>query len=120
MKRKTNLQSTIAIPLLLAVWLWAGESSAISIRGYMASSCGEWVEQSKKQSLDISKAAFEAAVLAYLSGLASGKQKDFLTDTDWASTRLWIDNYCAANPLDKLWVAAEKLASELMRRKGIR
>jgi hypothetical protein len=97
----------------------AGVSNAQYVRGYITSSCEEWVEESKKANLDIDKAALEAAMLAYLSGFAAGTRKDFLRDSDWPSIGLWMNNYCAANPLDELWQAAEKLAFELIRRQGI-
>jgi hypothetical protein len=38
---------------------------------------------------------------------------DFLKDEDWDGLVAWIDNYCTANPLDKLDEAARALELEL-------
>lgn len=45
----------------------------------------------------------------YLSGLASASGKDFLNRIDNISIILWIDNYCAKQPLDGLSVAGYEL-----------
>jgi hypothetical protein len=38
---------------------------------------------------------------------------DFLKDEDWDGLIAWIDNYCAARPLDKLETAGRSLVLEL-------
>jgi hypothetical protein len=38
---------------------------------------------------------------------------DFLKSEDWDGLIAWMDNYCAAHPLDKLETAARALAIEL-------
>jgi hypothetical protein len=35
---------------------------------------------------------------------------------DWLGVMAWIDKYCAAHPLDKLYTAANALENELLNR----
>ncbi len=41
---------------------------------------------------------------------------DLLKGEDWTGLTDWIDNYCNAHPLDKLYTAANGLVVELGRR----
>ena len=60
-------------------------------------------------------------VLAFLSGYASARQSpDVAGDVTTAAVAGWLDNYCAANPLDGIPVAATTLRNELLQRRGVK
>ena len=81
-------------------------------------SCGVWIDDRKKDGWpDISDGNWLAG---YLSGLASYSDKDFLKNTDLASVKNWVDNYCKNNPLDSVMDAANKLATELIKREHLK
>ena len=54
--------------------------------------------------------------LGFVSGLAVGSDKDFLRLTDTESIYLWVDRYCAQQPLDSLSVAGIQLKRALTKR----
>jgi hypothetical protein len=45
--------------------------------------------------------------------MTSPMMQVLLKDEDWDGLIAWIDNYCAAHPLDKLDTAARSLVVEL-------
>lgn len=98
---------------------WCNLVLSVSVMGYISKGCGEWVS-SRKETFGPNQAAFEASVVAYLSGIATAKQVDFLRTTDWQSLTLWIDNYCSRNPLESLSNATDALAFELIKRNRTR
>lgn len=56
-----------------------------------------------------------AGYLSNFNSLINGRDvPDFLKDEDWDGLIAWIDNYCAANPLDKLEKAARELELDLL------
>ena len=62
----------------------------------------------------------EAWFVGFLSGMAFESNKDLLKGTDNASITLWVTNYCQKNPLKSLSQAADELADELAKKRGIR
>ena len=76
-------------------------------------SCGQWIA---RKSTDVDKAATEAWLLGYLSGLATGSRVDILHDTDYASLMAWMDNYCNAHPLERVSSGAAQLYLDLQGR----
>jgi hypothetical protein len=86
---------------------------AITVRG--ARSCGVWVEEEKKESLQ--HMANQTWLIGYLSGLAVGKGKDvFRGSPDNNSLSLWMTNYCRANPLKDIGHGADELYIELLKK----
>jgi hypothetical protein len=45
-----------------------------------------------------------------------GPDMDLLKETDANAIWTWMDNYCREHPLDPLYIAADTLGSELVRR----
>jgi hypothetical protein len=74
-------------------------------------SCGEWVQDRRANGTPDTANGFW--LLGYMSGLASGMGKDILQRTDAASIYLWMDNYCKANPLNKVGQGGNTLSDEL-------
>ncbi|MFT5717703.1 MAG: hypothetical protein ACI9T7_001899 [Oleiphilaceae bacterium] len=72
-------------------------------------SCGQWVE-TRKNSLSNQT---EAWLAGYLTCLVSGTGYDVLVSRDAASMYLWMDKYCAENPLNQVALGANDLFSEL-------
>jgi hypothetical protein len=103
--------------IALAICTLVFDAQAITIRG--ASSCGEWVQETQKRGDGSPDATSSFWLLGYLSASASLKQKDILKGTDSASIFVWVQNYCRANPLDKIPDAANELFEELVKRKGL-
>lgn len=81
-----------------------------------APSCGEWiVHREKSDTLALGNASW---LLGYLSGLAVGSGKDYLSAADNGSIYKWMDNYCRTNPLRDLSYGGNALAAELARKQG--
>jgi hypothetical protein len=78
-------------------------------------SCGEWPEAAPYTRAD--KALRLNWVLGFLSAASlQDGYPDLLANVDNPSVAAWIDNYCAANPLDSIVTAAFRLRDELIRR----
>ena len=91
------------------------------VLGHGLSSCGAWTQARKMHNID--QFPMEHWVAGYLSeanfvgpDLEAPDIPDLLKGEDWAGLADWIDNYCAAHPLDKLYTAANALVVELGRR----
>lgn len=81
-----------------------------------APSCGKWVTEHAEQPLPLEAIYDEYWLVAYLSGLASGLNKDFLNNQDPSSLILWMHNYCKNSPLDYVSSGAHELSDELTKR----
>ena len=110
--------------LLVGCFLLASSTSTIAValpsdggvEARQAPSCGEWiVHREKSDTLALGNASW---LLGYLSGLAIGSGKDFLSGTDNATIYKWMDNYCRNNPLRYLNNGGNALAAELAGKKG--
>lgn len=108
---KNILLSLITFSLLASE---AIPANAVPISARGAPSCGEWVKNRTEHNL------YESVnitwLMGFLSGLAIGKDVNFLPDTDAKSLYLWIDNYCQANPLENVSLAGYLLSLELVKR----
>jgi hypothetical protein len=89
--------------------------------GHGLSSCGAWIQARKMHNVD--QMPMEQWVAGYLSeanlvgpDIDAPDIPDLLKGEDWAGLTDWIDNYCNAHPLDKLYAAANALVVELGRR----
>ena len=80
-------------------------------------SCGEWVANNRKAGF--AQTSDHTWLLGFLSGLALGLEKDFLKGMDAPSLYLWVDNYCQANPLQRVDDAGKDLARELIAKKRL-
>jgi len=78
--------------------------------------CGQWVNDRVPAEKEFNK----GWLLGYLSGLNLGNpgSKDQLLKVNSADQIfLWMDNYCRANPLQKVRLGADALFEELERRR---
>ena len=79
-------------------------------------SCGTWVAERKGDS----HVLLATWVLGYLSGRASSENSSALSTTDLNAIIAWMDNYCAANPLDYITDGTNRLHQELQKRAHIK
>ena len=95
----------------------SGEAVAVTVMG--ARSCGDWLSHKPLgQDKNWSRLVQEAWLVGYLSGMASGTDRDALGGSSGSSLFVWMDNYCQANPLDGIDDGGSRLFFELLRRKG--
>lgn len=97
----------------------ASQSPGIMLRYMGVLSCGEWLAtkgdyKSRERSMPLNWA------LGAVSGISMATKQDLLADVDQASVAAWLDQYCAANPLDGLPDAVRALVNELSARRGVR
>jgi hypothetical protein len=84
-------------------------------------SCGDWTAAARENGW--SKAAYHAWLGGFMSGMNLGGASqvgNLTTGTDFNGLAAWVDNYCAANPLDQVSSAAVHLTVELLKRKAER
>ncbi len=84
-------------------------SPALAITTIGDRTCGQWVAQRKD-------GAVQNWLAGYLTGLAVAFNNDALAEPDGESIFLWMDNYCAAHPLDRVATGGRALFDELIRR----
>jgi hypothetical protein len=112
-----NSSSLLVGCLLLASSIIAVSASLEEgVEARQAPSCGEWVSHREKS--DTLALGNTSWLLGYLSGLAAGRGKDFLSGTDNGPIYKWMDNYCRTNPLRDVGSGGIALAAELTRKKG--
>ena len=87
---------------------------ASTVMGY--ASCLQWTKETKA-AIGIKHDLHELWLLGYLSGANARAPVDFLVGNKSAALLSWVDNYCAANPLDDAPTAAEQLIKTLQARK---
>lgn len=101
----------------------ADDGATYAVMGAGNVSCGTWTQERKSQTVldQIVHLERESWMLGYITALNSwylpddrGVVRDLAEGTDNAGLMAWIDNYCAAHPLNALTEAAIHLADELM------
>ena len=114
---------TTIIAALTALMLMSGPAAAIDAKGNWtaqgARSCGTWLEHKRLEDgnswLRITSKHWLAGFLAGANRYRRGK-RNYLEGTDMDSALLWIDKYCAENPLKHSGDAAHRLIEELAKR----
>jgi hypothetical protein len=91
------------------------------VLGHGLSLCSAWTEARKTYNVD--QIPMEHWVAGYLSeanfvgpDLQAPDIPDLLKGEDWTALTTWIDNYCAAHPVNQLYAAANALVVELTSR----
>ena len=121
------MRSTLCAVFLTVTLAWSGaafaydKTGAADIDPLGLMSCGKYIQlqqnvQNKKASVDelIQNEQFMIWVDGFTSGINMTKRgKDNLFDRDKASIRLYIENYCRANPLNNTVQALMKLFKDL-------
>lgn len=75
-------------------------------------SCGKWISV-RKDSDGLPAHEYEMWVLGLISGMNMRSSSAQARGPDTDALFVWIDQYCAAHPLDLLLTAADKLDHEL-------
>ncbi len=83
------------------------------IWGQGTNSCGRWLEERKKDSLE--SATLTVWVVGFLTAynVYVAPSGDVLEGTDVDGAVAWIDNYCTAHPLETVASASEALVRAL-------
>jgi hypothetical protein len=106
--------------LLLMAFATLCFSSAQAVTVTGARSCGDWLKYKPvSNDKEWPRVVAEAWVVGYLSGIATGTDKDALKGTTASSLFVWMDNHCQTNPLDDISDGAINLYFELVKRKGL-
>ena len=108
--------TTAALALMLP---GIGRSAPVTVRYMGENSCGAWLATDRDYR-SLNRAAALNWVLGHVSGVSQVAGQDLLAGADQASIAAWLDQYCAANPLDGLPRAATVLVNELSARIGAR
>jgi hypothetical protein len=122
--------------LTLALCRGAEAKVGVVIRGEGYRSCGTWTKAQEHRQVgaegamslgpnDIALAMQISWVLGYLSAFnvyvqrdKESENADIATGVDFSGLYVWIDNYCAAHPLDTILTATDALITELSKRKS--
>lgn len=101
----------------MAIFCFAGSALAeskpiLGILGPGAITCGTWTQDRRT---DKYPAALGWA-LGFISSYNHYMNKDVFGNADALAVAGWIDNYCAANPLDSVYNASIELVRVLERR----
>jgi hypothetical protein len=102
--------------LLLLSFIGPLHAKSAYVYGAGTVSCAKWSEF--RTTNNSNKFQMEGWLDGYLSGwnLAGDDTPDFLLHSDRTALYAWVDYYCAANPLDDLIQASDKLKKELINR----
>ena len=113
----------------LIILAWAAVSAtvanagAVNVWGIGNDSCGSWTQDRQQQAKTVDSTALAGVRKAWMEGYLTAKAEDRpllskgATQTDTDGMAAWIDNYCAAHPLDTLFDATEELAITLAKQK---
>ena len=125
--KMTRLIRTALLGLAIAI-AEVGGGNAQTVTGAGTILCGEWTQVRSFEGRDgnhnkemSGSYQLRAWIDGYVSGANVGKKDgpDFMVSTPpGAAYYAWVDNYCGANPLDYLAIAAHALVDELQSRAG--
>jgi hypothetical protein len=103
--------------LVMAVALASAEAKHKErwILGAGASSCGKWSATINYDADPGHKSTYFQWLLGYLSAKNSGTPA-LLKQGDSDTVLAWMNNYCSQHPLDDIFVAADVLVDELVKR----
>lgn len=106
----------LAVVMLGTASLQTSAQNRLAFGVGIANSCGVWMQARQTRSGNNEKVLTQW-VAGHLSGLnMDTAHPDALLGTDFDGLMGWIDNYCKANPLDKVATAAGRLFDELRSR----
>jgi hypothetical protein len=104
----------IRASILAAVIAGVSPASAYMGIGAGEASCGTWNED--RAARPYMWQQDEEWALGYLTGVAGASGVDLLASTDANGVISWMNGYCAAYPLDRIYQGADKLGDELAHR----
>ena len=118
MNIKVRYLTIIAVGMLLAPNSAASDEMAFVGAGTL--SCGKFITNTEDDK------TYRASYFFWAQGFLSGLNFEyapyfeFSTDlSDYAAMKMWIENYCKENPLDKYYIATAYLWAELRARQGL-
>ena len=79
-----------------------------------SNSCGAWTEERARDNQRVQ--LWKGWLLDFVSGANIYGNSDILAGADAQAIYGWVDNYCRAHPLDRVFDGAVALVSELLRR----
>lgn len=89
-----------------------------TIQGQGALSCGAWTAEKTRFPNEYPPGL--AWVNGWLTRSSYVRRADLLRDIDTAAVDQWVTRYCAAHPLEALYIAASQLEIELAARTAAR
>lgn len=113
----TRFPILVAVCLMLATPASAGVQQDTIHNQWMGdATCAGW-RNAPRDFNSIQKSVLLNWVLGFLSGRAAERNDDILARVEVSSIAAWLDDYCAANPLDYLVTASFELEKALTRRR---
>jgi hypothetical protein len=106
----------VLLALLALVFFFQAHASAWMVHGVGTESCGVWTKtrtQRPKPVLDIAEQAEWVDGFISAFNFYQATVEDVIQRTDIDGVYAWIDNYCAAHPLDQISTATIELIEEL-------
>ena len=92
-------------------------ASSAEIWGAGARSCGEWIENRKKNNDIIYMSWIQGFISSYNLYVYTRKNPNgILGNADHNAIAVWMDNYCQSNPLNTLGVGTVDLIDDLKSR----
>jgi hypothetical protein len=106
------MRIALSISLALVLALASGISAGQRIWVETSEDCGNWVKARKLKR----SSPHEAHLVGLLDGMAIGRMIEIWKAQGNPMSKeqvySWMDNYCQANPLSRVVIGAEELASE--------
>jgi len=99
-----------ALVALTSLPLLAEAQVPISVWGSGGFSCGDWLEDTKRE---VSRIQYTEWMLGFLTSFNYYNRNNQVRPPDRASVSAWIDKYCRDNPLHQQFMAAAALVEEL-------
>jgi hypothetical protein len=110
--------AVLMLIFLLPTQAWCAPTSTYQVLGPGGVSCGQYVETRRNPDAQPIALADVDWIEGYLTAYNeyNWPSGDLTRGTDSDGLTVWVDNYCAANPLDDLAKAARALTKELRSR----
>lgn len=102
--------------LLLAVAQPSSSADGIMIFGLGLTSCGSWTAAKTEGWHRDAYISWLAGFLSGINAAGVGRYGNAVQGTDMNGLIGWVDNYCAAHPLDNVSAAAENLGVVFLKR----
>jgi hypothetical protein len=121
----------VLLALLALMFCFQAEAADVMIYGRGFHSCGAWTKNQVQRpavgtssTINSQSDVEMAAEMEWVDGFISAfniyrsTTGNVVTGTDMNGVYAWIDNYCAAHPLDKIAGATDALLKELSQRQS--
>ena len=103
----------ILAALALAIAPPNSHAGGAAIQGLGLLSCGRWTTERAAQPASEMRVALTTWLGGYISGYNFRGGGDILKGVDFDGAVAWVDNYCAAHPLDTVAYAAGGLIIDM-------